>query len=348
MDKNKRPHILVIRLSAMGDAAMTVPVLVAFVDKYPTVQITVLTRSFFKPMFSQLKNVEVFEADVKGRHKGVFGLWKLYKELKLLKINAVADLHNVLRSKVLKRYFGFDKTPFKQIDKNRAGRKALTRSKNKVFKPLTSTHQRYVDVFTALGFPFELESSHVLAKEKCPEKVNNLIGQDAKQWIGIAPFAAFAGKMYPLELMQQVVDELNASNKFKIFLFGGGVSEKEKLKKLESSYENAVNVVGKLSYSEELALVSNLDLMVSMDSGNGHLAAMYGVPVVSIWGVTHPYAGFYPFGQPIKNALLADRDKYPLIPTSVYGNKVPEGYERAIETVSPKQILSKIYKTLDR
>jgi ADP-heptose:LPS heptosyltransferase len=106
-------------------------------------------------------------------------------------------------------------------------------------------------------------------------------------------------------------------------------------------------MAGKLDLSEELQLISNLDAMLSMDSGNAHLAANYGIPVVTLWGVTHPYAGFYPFGQPMDNALLADRKKYPLIPTSVYGNKVPEGYENVMSTIKPQEVLDKLVEILD-
>jgi len=87
--------------------------------------------------------------------------------------------------------------------------------------------------------------------------------------------------------------------------------------------------------------------MLSMDSGNAHMAANYGIPVVTLWGVTHPYAGFYPFGQPMENALVADREAYPLIPTSVYGNKVPKGYENAMNTIRPKEILDKLLGVLE-
>ena len=67
-----------------------------------------------------------------------------------------------------------------------------------------------------------------------------------------------------------------------------------------------VLVAGKLSFSEELDTISNLDCMISMDSGNAHLAAMYGVKVITIWGVTHPFAGFAPFHQPKEYSLLPD------------------------------------------
>lgn len=326
---------------------MTLPVISAFVTQYPDVKITVLTKAFFKPMFAQFQNLSVFEADVQGEHKGVFGLWKLYKKLSTLEINAVADLHNVLRSKVLKRYFRFEKIPVFQIDKGRPEKKALTRKKDKVFRPLKTTHDRYADVFAAMGFPIDLTKAKSLAREELTEKMLALIGRENKKWLGIAPFAAFEGKMYPLELIEKVIAILNSSANYKLLLFGGGNLEKGKLQQFENKYENCTQVVDKLTFSEELALISNLDGMLSMDSGNGHLAAMYGVPVITLWGVTHPYAGFYPFGQDANNALLADRKRFPLIPTSVYGNKMPDGYEKAMETISPETVVEKVRRILE-
>src|SRR5690606_17130736 len=99
----KPSHILVIRLSAMGDVAMAVPVLQVFSQTYPEIRITVLSRSFFKPLFDGIPNLDFLEADVKGRHKR-FGIIKLAKEAKDLGIDAIADLHNVIRSKIITKY----------------------------------------------------------------------------------------------------------------------------------------------------------------------------------------------------------------------------------------------------
>lgn len=345
--KGKHTHILLIRLSAMGDVAMTIPVIRALTQQYPELQITVLTKKPFKPIFDGLENVEVKEADVKRRHKGLVGLWRLYKELKPLQFDAVADLHNVLRSRVLKKYFVLENTPFAQIDKGRQEKKALTRSKNKVFQQLKSTHERYADVFQKLGFPIDLSNAMPLDRVQLSEKVLGLVQQDTKKWVGIAPFAAHEGKMYPLESTQEVIKSLNDTERYKILLFGGGDKEVEVLEQLARTYENVMCMAGKLNLSEELQLISNLDVMLSMDSGNAHLATNYGIPVVTLWGVTHPYAGFYPFGQPMENALLADRGAYPLIPTSVYGNKVPEGYENAMKTINPREVLDKLLGILE-
>ena len=51
IEQNKRPHILIIRLSAMGDVAMTVPIISALVQQYPSVKVTILTRDFLNPCF---------------------------------------------------------------------------------------------------------------------------------------------------------------------------------------------------------------------------------------------------------------------------------------------------------
>ncbi len=340
-------HLLVIRLSAMGDVAMTVPVLTALTKTYPELKITVLTRGFFKPIFSQLPNITIYEPDLKGKHKGIIGLYKLYTELKALKIDAVADLHNVLRTKILKLYFSFGKIPVVQIDKGRAEKKALTTlKKDKKIQQLKTTHERYADVFSKLGFPLLLDKVALNSKINLSQALTNKMAGNDQKWIGIAPFAAFSGKMYPLDLMEKVVAELNNTEKYKIILFGGGAKEEAILNQWETTYNQVVNMANKVSFKEELALISNLAAMVAMDSGNAHLAANYAIPTITLWGVTHPYAGFYPFGQATENALLSDREKYPLIPTSVYGNKYPEGYENVMATISPDAIVSKIEELL--
>ncbi|PRX51561.1 glycosyltransferase family 9 protein [Salegentibacter salegens] len=339
-------HILVIRLSAMGDVAMTVPVLRVLTATYPHLKVSVLTRGFFKPMFKDIPRVSVYEADVNGIHSGVIGLCRLAKDLRDMGIDKVADLHDVLRSNVLKSVFYMFGIPVKQIDKGRSEKKALTRENNKIFKQLKPTVQRYADVFDALGYPVDLNTHQFPEKEKISEKIRILVGTEPKKWLGIAPFAQHDSKAYPAVLMEEVLGKLNENPKIKVLLFGGGNKEKQQLETWAARFKNTLSIAGKLTLAEELALISNLDAMLSMDSGNGHMAAMYGIPVISIWGVTHPYAGFRPFNQPQEYSLLPDLNKYPKIPTSVYGNKFPEAYENVISSIPPKSVSRKIEEVL--
>ena len=125
-------------------------------------------------------------------------------------------------------------------------------------------------------------------------------------------------------------------------LFGGGDEEKVILKRIaDPNLKVLPSGRHVILWKKNYALISNLDVMLSMDSGNGHLAAMYGVPTITLWGVTHPYAGFAPFDQPEENQLYADRNQVSTDPTSVYGNKFPEGYENAMETISPESIFKR-------
>lgn len=336
-----------IRLSALGDVAMTVPVLLALTKGYPKLKITVLTRGFFLPLFNNIPNVTIYGADVKGTHRGLSGLLILFRELKLMKFDAVADLHNVLRSNVLTFFFKLVGIPCARIDKGRRDKRALTAEHAKIFTPLRSTHERYAAVFDQLGFPISLEQTHIVPGLPLSEKIMAFAGSRALKWIGIAPFAAFKGKMYPLAMMEEVIGPLATSGMYKLLLFGGGAEEQRQLESWEAKWQHCAAVPGKLRFEEELVLISNLDVMVSMDSGNGHLAAMFGIPTITLWGITHPFAGFAPFAQPPENAILADREKYPFIPTSVYGNKMPVGYERAMETIPPEKVISKIRNILN-
>ena len=335
-------HILVIRLSAMGDVAMSVPVLRAFTQQNPSVKITVLSRAFLKPLFEDIKNVDFYAADIKGKHKGLLGIYRLSKEIKKLNINAIADIHNVLRSKVLRFFFSLQRINNGVIDKGRVEKKALTSTKNKVFKQLKTSHERYADVFRKLGFSLDLSNPVIPSKPDLSSEVQKLIHQDSLKWIGIAPFAQYQSKTYPLDLIEEVIFKLSTINQYKILLFGGGEKEITILKNIESKYQNTITVAGKLSLTNELNLIANLDCMVSMDSANAHLAAMQHVKTITLWGITHPFAGFAPFNQPKENLLLPDLEKYPNIPCSIYGNKICDGYEDVMRSISPEKVVEKI------
>jgi ADP-heptose:LPS heptosyltransferase len=197
-----------------------------------------------------------------------------------------------------------------------------------------------------LGFPIDLSRPQFPAKAKISEPELTTIVAQFKKLIGIAPFAQYDSKVYPLDLMQEVIDSLAQNQEHTILLFGGGQNEKEQLDNLKGDKNNVINMAGKVTFATELDLISNLDLMLSMDSGNGHIAAMLGVPVVTLWGATHPYAGFLPFNQTLDNALVSDRNHYPNLPTSVYGNKKVAGYENAMRTILPEQVVARITEIL--
>lgn len=331
----------------MGDVAMTVPVLRAFANQFPDVKITMVSRPFFKPFFEGIPNLTFFEFDDKKRHKGFLGLLRLFLDLQKLNVDAFADLHNVLRSKVIRNLFAISgkKTAF--TDKGRSEKRALTRSENKIFKPLQTMVERHLETFKKLGFSIDLSSPNFSEKAGLSDEILKISGKKENcHWIGIAPFAQYQSKVYPQDLMQKVIKELAKNYNFKILLFGGGQDEITLLNTFANGLENVITIAGKLKFKEEIQLISNLDVMLSMDSGNAHIAAMLGVKTITLWGATHPFAGFAPFHQPIENCLVSDRTLYPKLPTSIYGNKKVEGYEDVMRTISVDSILSAINSNL--
>lgn len=345
---SKSNHILVIRLSAMGDVAMTVPVLRAFSIQHPEVKITVVSRPFFEPFFNDIPNLNFFSIDLKERHKGFLGLWRLFLDLRKLKITAVADLHNVLRSQVVRTLFMLSGTKVAATDKGRADKKALTRIENKIFEPVKSMFERHVETFEKLGFSVDLSNpvfpNKAILSQEILKEISFFKGI---KLIGIAPFAQYDSKVYPLDLMQNVIDELVKVETNKIILFGGGKEEIQKLNQLKGNHQNVIVIAGKIKLKQELELISNLDVMLSMDSGNAHIAAMLGVKVITLWGATHPYAGFKPFNQPLENCITSNREQYPLLPTSIYGNKKVDGYEGVMRSILPETVINKIKKELN-
>lgn len=330
----------------MGDVAMTVPVLRALVLQHPDVKITMVSRPFFQPFFEGIPNVNFFGVDLKERHKGFLGLLRLFSDLRNLNVDVVADLHNVLRSKVVRTLFALSGKKAAATDKGRAEKRALTSLTNKVFTRVKPMVERHVDTFNQLGFSIDLTNPKFPEKAILSEEIISITEIKTQNWIGIAPFAQYESKVYPTDVMQQVIDDLAKNKNVKIFLFGGGATEIQKLNQLQNQHENVMVVAGKLAFETEIQLISNLDIMLSMDSGNSHIAAMLGVKVITLWGATHPYAGFKPFNQPDDFCLTADRAQYPLLPTSIYGNKKVKGYDEVMRTILPSQVIEKINSNL--
>ena len=335
--------VLVIRLSAMGDVAMTVPVLSSFVKSGTDVKLYVLSRKEYAPFFKTI-GVNFIGINLKD-YGGLKGLYRLFKILKKEQFELVLDLHDVLRSNILWIFFRLAGIKVVVINKGRKGKRAMTRRKNKILSPLRTTCERYADVFLKAGFCINPDFRSIYGEDSdMTDKVEDILAKSEETKIGIAPFAAFKGKSYPPERMAEVVEHLTTKG-FSLFLFGA-VADKSLLEEWQSRYPHCLSMAGKLTLTEELQLMSKLDLMLSMDSANMHLASLVNVPVVSIWGATHPYAGFTGWGQSPENIVQAD---VPCRPCSVYGGKPCRRKDKpyaCLNEISPGTITDKIVSVL--
>ncbi|MFD1255867.1 glycosyltransferase family 9 protein [Mucilaginibacter terrae] len=309
-------HILVMRFSAMGDVAMTVPVVKELLQQHPQLTITYVSRPAFAAFFDGIERLQYINADFKEEYKGIAGTYNLFKKLQsLANYAAVANLHNNLRTNIIQGLFKVSGVPGKKVDKGRTEKKLLIRFPNKVLQPLRPTVERYADVFRKLGLPLQL--SHRLNKAFPTINTHSVIGYKQTTWIGISPFAQHKGKIYPLGRMEQVIQLLNRQP-VKLFIFGGLSHEQAIAADWEQKYPTVTSVINRMSMAQELELIAQLDVMLGMDSAGMHLASLKGTPVVSVWGATHHFAGFLGYGQSADNIVA---DDIACRPCSVYGNK---------------------------
>ncbi len=343
----KTEHILIIRFSALGDVAMTVPVVDSLARQYPDVRITMLSRPFARPFFEYMpQNVGFMEADLKHEYYGVKGLNALYRRLTAKNFTAIADLHSVLRSDYLRMRFNIDRYKVAHIDKHRSERKLLVSQSDKRLSPLPASFANYADVLERLGYPVKLDFRSIFPPEggdlsRLPASFNRQKAP-GEVWIGIAPFAAHAGKIYPLPLMEEAVRKIAARHPgCRLFLFGGGANETEALNEWSVKFDRCVNASAQLGgIGSELILMSHLDVMISMDSANMHMASITGTPVVSIWGATHPYAGFMGWRQEMSNVVQVDM---PCRPCSIFGNKpCLRGDYQCLKSIPPEEIVERV------
>ena len=331
----------------MGDVAMTVPIIRALTQQFPDVRITMVSRAFFKPFFAKIPNVNFFAFDDKNLHNGKAGLWLLFKNIRALKPDAFLDLHNVIRTKILRFLFRFTSIKIASIYKGRQAKKEITSLNKKIFRQTETVFEKQLKALQMLGFLVDFSNPAFPEKTILSEQTISKIELYSKSVkVGIAPFAQYDAKIYPLDLMQIVIDDLSQTANNQILLFGGGQNEISQLNILAKNHKNVIVVAGQVSFQEEIDVISNLNVMLSMDSGNAHIAAMLGVPVVTLWGATHPFAGFNPFYQPESNAIVSDRAQFPMLPTSIYGNKLIANYQDAMRTILPQTVVAKINEVL--
>lgn len=335
----------------MGDVALAAPVIKSLAVAYPSLQVSVATRPKFADFFRGLPNVQVMGVDLDKNYKGFGGIFQLFSDLKKSKPTLVVDIHDHLRTKLLRLLFSLAGIKTVVFEKGRAEKKKAVRAEHKLRGQLTHSVVRYQDAFRKAGFSFPLSdgpflSANAQAKDELKEwlKAKNVA---PSKWIGIAPFAAHVSKMWPLEKYEEVIQQLSPSGQYHLFLFGGGKSETEKLKALEKKYSNVTSAAGELSLSCELALIEKLSLMLCGDSSNMHLASLSNVPVVSIWGGTHPHLGFGPWGQGDEAIVQIPVEELPCRPCSVYGtSKCLRGDFACLTKVSAGIVINQIQSRL--
>ena len=298
---------------------MLAPVMRATAEECPDLDITVLSQQRMADLFAHMPtNVHFSGVDLKKQsmREIVAGLGTY---------DYVADMHGVWRSLYIRVAMRIRGAKVRTIHKGRLARFLFTHGMRR--KPLLPTVTLYYEVLYCLG----------LVRKKSVTSPKKVSTDSKKSGIGVAPFAAHEGKCYPLERMEQVVAMLSERGE-KIVLFGSK-QEAEVLENWARKYKGVESVAGKKSLGEELELMQSLRVMISMDSANMHLASLVGTRVVSIWGATHPNAGFLGIGQNESDCIQRDLK---CRPCSIYGKRKCKYGDYRCMDILPETIVAKV------
>ncbi len=329
-----RKTVLVARLSALGDVAISIPLIHEVCRTCSDTRFIFLTKPGMTGLFVNAPvNLSVLPVDF-SQYRGAAGLWRLASRLcKEYGISIFVDLHDVVRTKLLRIFLGLRGVRCVSIDKGRAEKRALTRQRRKRLVQLKTSAIRYLETFGRAGILLPADAAKKIASPSAPPGTVYAPGAGPAEafstvsppktageyWLAVAPFAAHKGKIYPPGLMREVIMHFAAQKGVRIFLFGFGKNEENEIDRLCAGCADTVNMArARLGIGAELALLSHCDAMLSMDSANMHLASLAGLRAVTVWGATHPCAGFYGAGQNPADAIQLDMD---CRPCSIFGNR---------------------------
>ena len=317
---------------------MTVPVISILRSTHPEIKITLLTTKFFSTLYNQIPEINFLYFE--SKHKTLQGLFGLSRKINKINPDFIIDLHDVLRTKILRLFLinKFGHTAV--VNKGRKEKKLLIRGIKS--EPLKLMHRRYAETFEALNIKINIDDFSYYKKIKITN--HNYAFSSKDKLIGIAPFARHQCKEYSLNNIINFVDSLDKS--WQILIFGAPGIEEQKIIKLCNNKSNRHVISSNYNLEQQMAIMSNLDVMISMDSANGHIASLFGIDVITIWGATHPNSGYGPLNQPKENSIVPDLNKFPDLPVTIYGSNCPPHYVEAINTIKCERILERLNKII--
>ena len=317
---------------------MTVPVISILRSIHPEIKITLLTTKFFSTLYNQIPEINFLYFEPK--HKTLQGLFGLSRKINKINPDFIIDLHDVLRTKILRLFLinKFGHTAV--VNKGRKEKKLLIRGIK--LEPLKLMHRRYAETFEALNIKINIDDFSYYKKIKITN--HNYAFSSNDKLIGIAPFARHQCKEYSINNIINFIDSLDKS--WQILIFGAPGNEEQKIIKLCNNKSNRHVISSNYNLEQQMAIMSNLDVMISMDSANGHIASLFGIDVITIWGATHPNSGYGPLNQPKENSIVPDLNKFPDLPVTIYGSNCPADYVEAINTIKCERILERLNKII--
>ena len=345
---------LIVRYTQIGDILILIPLIFSLGKQYPDDEFVVLTNPKFTGLFKQMPpNVSISPMVYRKKKIPLRGLLYLFNRYLLLlkislsiKYDKVAFLQTGTFDKQLRYFLSLRKSKIAKIDM----KDFLSKEKFKrIIRPGTpALFDLFVSTLSQLdyiGLKNEFDLSFYTQQDRRNSLLKKCNIEKHKQLIGIAPFSRVKSKIYPLHKMEEIIRYYHQKDDIELLIIGGGPDEKSQAERWKEQYPKIISLIGALSFDEEISLISACSVVVSMDSANMHLASFVGIPVISIWGPSHPKLGYYPVNQDIENVV---QKELPCSPCSFWGeNPCTNTNKYECMDIAPEIIIEKINALLN-
>lgn len=325
-------RVLVVRFSALGDVVLTLPVLRALRERFPQARIHFLTKRRYAELFSHEPDVSRLITWEEGW--GLQALLRLGLSLRRFRYEILVDLQSSPRSRILSLLIGARQTV--RFRKPVLARSLLVEWGILWLSKTLSVMERYLECLRPLGVSPPKAGTSLAISPQAREKARTLLG--LRGWFGMAPGAGVSTKRWMPSGFSGAAKRIHQNTSWDpVFL--GGMDEASLAEEIRLTVSpSALNLCGKLSLMETAAVLENLHLFVTNDTGLMHLACAVGVPVVALFGPTVEEFGFSPLGGPTARARVISKN-LPCRPCHPHGpSHCYVGTHACMRDISPEEV----------
>lgn len=283
--------ICIVRLSALGDVLMLVPLVRTLQENYPS---AVITWVISRPAYSLVEGMDGIEFILIDKPRSLADYWRFYQTMRRRSFDVLLATQASLRANLLypliraKRKIGYD------------ARRARDGHGFFVHETITPGCDHTLDGF--------LKFAEVLPVKKKVLRWDLPITEDDYQWarahlpqstrpvILVNPAASKPERSWPIERYIEVIRHMQSHWQAEVVLTGGPGEYDKALGDAICRAVSVTNLIGLTKPKQLLAVISQATLLLCPDTGPSHMASAVGTPVIALHAVTNPnVSGPYTF-----------------------------------------------------
>ena len=311
--------ILVVRFSSIGDIVLTTPV-VRMLKKQLNAQVHYLTKSSY---VSLLKNNPYIDSVYQIENS----ITEVIADLKKEKYDYVIDLHNNLRTQILKIRLA---VPAKSFNKLNFEKFLITNFKLNMM-PKTHIVDRYLETVKSIGVKNDNQGLDFFLSDN--DKID--ISIFPLDYIIFVIGGQHATKILPTEKIISIIKKIN-----KPVLLVGGSEDFERGEVIITNTDKVVNTCGEYSILESASLVQQAKMIITHDTGMMHIAAAFQQKIYSVWGSTVPEFGMYPYLESEQSKRIEVKNLNCRPCSKIGYEKCPKGHFKCMNEIDENLFLS--------